>query len=87
MQVDHIFIFSNNQGREADQLVEFGLMEGSNRIHKGQGTTNCKFYFENFFLEILWVINEEEINQSPALETHLAYRSNCKMLALGLAFV
>ena len=76
MQIDHIFIFSKNKGREASDLIEFGLVEGSNRIHKGQGTTNRKFYFKNFFLEILWVIDEEEINQTPTLETQLGYRAN-----------
>jgi len=78
MEIDHIFIFSNSKGKEADQLVKFGLIEGSNRIHKGQGTTNRKFYFENFFLEVLWVINEEEINESPAKETQLGKRANYK---------
>lgn len=76
MEIDHIFIFSKNEGKEADDLVEFGLEEGSNRIHKGQGTANRKFYFENFFLEILWVIDEEEVNQTPALETQLGHRAN-----------
>jgi Glyoxalase-like domain len=62
MNADHIFIFTNDQGKVADQLVAFGLKEGSNRVHVGQGTTNRKFYFENFFLEILWVHDETEIN-------------------------
>lgn len=75
MQIDHIFIFSNRNGKEADELVKFGLLEGSNRIHKGQGTTNRKFYFDNFFLEVLWVINEDEINQSPTKETQLGTRA------------
>ena len=61
MRVDHIFIFSGDEGVVANLLVEFGLSEGSNRIHKGQGTTNRKFYFHNFFLEILWVHNVQEI--------------------------
>ena len=60
--IDHIFIFSNNQGQVADELVEFGLTEGSNRVHVGQGTSNRKFYFNNFFLEILWVHNEAELH-------------------------
>ncbi len=90
MEIDHIFIFSNTQGSEADDLVRFGLTEGSNRIHKGQGTTNRKFYFENFFLEVLWVSNHNEINQSPTLETDLAYRANFmvnKSSRYGLCFV
>ena len=34
MKVDHIFIFSN-KGREADELLKFGLIEGSGRVHSG----------------------------------------------------
>lgn len=75
MQIDHIFIFSNNYGKEADKLVEFGFTEGSSRIHPGQGTENRKFYFENFFLEILWVINETEIRSELTSKTKLWERS------------
>uniref|UniRef100_UPI00404A1A28 hypothetical protein n=1 Tax=Flavobacterium sp. TaxID=239 RepID=UPI00404A1A28 len=75
MEIDHIFIFSNNIGKEADKLVEFGLTEGSSRIHPGQGTTNRKFYFENFFLEVLWVIDETEIQSELTSKTKLWERS------------
>lgn len=76
MTPDHIFIFTNDQGKIADLLVEFGLSEGSNRIHTGQGTTNRKFYFENFFLEILWVHNEAEINSKLIKPIGLWQRAN-----------
>lgn len=85
MEIDHIFIFSKNEGKEADNLVEFGLEEGSHRIHKGQGTANRKFYFENFFLEILWVIDEEEVNQTPTLETQLGHRANFNQNSSSIA--
>lgn len=75
MEVDHIFIFSNNRGKEASDLIEFGLTEGSNRLHSGQGTTNLKFYFDNFFLEILWVVNEDEIQSELTEKTKLWERS------------
>lgn len=65
IELDHIFIFSEQAGAEAEQLVQAGFQEGSSRVHPGQGTTNRKFYVENFFLEILWVHDEEEL-QSPA---------------------
>ncbi|WP_298392341.1 hypothetical protein [Flavobacterium sp.] len=61
MYIDHIFIITTDKGKIADKLVDFGLTEGSSRIHIGQGTTNRKFYFENFFLEILWVHDHNEI--------------------------
>lgn len=75
MEIDHIFIFSNSNGKEADDLVEFGLTEGSSRRHPGQGTTNRKFYFDNFFLEILWVVNENEIKSELTAKTKLWERS------------
>ena len=75
MEVDHIFIFSNRNGKEADRLVDFGFAEGSSRVHPGQGTKNRKFYVENFFLEILWVVNEQEIQREPASKTKLWERS------------
>jgi Glyoxalase-like domain len=78
MEVDHIFIFSANQGKEAEELIDFGFTEGSSRVHPGQGTINRKFYFENFFLEILWVLNEDEIKSDLVSPTRLWERSNFK---------
>ncbi|HAS38860.1 MAG TPA: hypothetical protein DCS93_00205 [Microscillaceae bacterium] len=75
IEIDHLFIFSNTQGNEANQLVSFGLKEGSQRVHPGQGTINRKFYFENFFLEILWVHNEVEIRSSLTEPTKLWKRA------------
>lgn len=76
MEIDHIFIFSKNKGKEADEFLEFGFTEGSSRIHIGQGTVNRKFYFENFFIEIIWVENEEEIKSELIAPTKLWERSN-----------
>lgn len=78
MNIDHIFIFCDCNGRVADDLVHFGLTEGSSRIHVGQGTTNRKFYFENFFLEILWVHNESELSSKQTKPTGLWRRANFK---------
>jgi len=76
MKVDHLIIFSNQKGTEAAELIEFGLVEGSNRIHPGQGTRNRKFYFENFFLEITWVTDMKEITSEITAPTQLWERSN-----------
>ena len=76
MNADHIFIFTNDYGKIADELIEFGLKEGSSRIHNGQGTTNRKFYFDNFFLEILWVHNKTEINSELVKPIGLWQRAN-----------
>jgi hypothetical protein len=76
MHIDHIFIFTNDNGKIADELVQFGLTEGSSRVHLGQGTTNRKFYFENFFLEILLVHNEQELNSEVTKKTGLWQRAD-----------
>ena len=75
IEIDHIFIFSN-KGKEADELVDFGLSEGSGRIHKGVGTANRRLFFDNFYLEILWVENVMEAKRLKKLGTW--ERSNFK---------
>ncbi|MGB6152635.1 MAG: VOC family protein [Pricia sp.] len=75
MIIDHIFIFSDGNGEEANELVNFGFTEGSSRRHPGQGTINRKFYFQNFFLEVLWVIDEAEIQNEVTSKTKLWERS------------
>lgn len=75
MNIDHIFIFSNTGGDEADQLVKLGFSEGSSRVHPGQGTTNLKFYFENFFLEVLWAHNPDELHSPVTSRSELWKRA------------
>lgn len=90
MEIDHIFIFSNTDGKEAEQLVEFGLTEGSSRLHPGQGTKNRKFYFENFFLELLWVMEPKEIQSKSTAKIKLWERSQFRVNAyspFGLCLV
>jgi hypothetical protein len=90
MNIDHIFIFTDDNGKIADDLIEFGLAEGSSRVHAGQGTRNRKFYFDNFFLEILWVCNEQEIKSDLVKPTGLwqraAYATN-EFAPYGLCLV
>lgn len=78
MKIDHIFIFTNDQDKIASKLVSFGLTEGSSRIHEGQGTSNRTFVFDNFYLEILWVHNKQEIQSEMVKPTGLWKRANYK---------
>lgn len=88
MEIDHLFIFSSRKGQEVDDLVDVGFTEGSGRVHPGQGTMNRKIYFENFYLEIVWVRDESEIKSDNLLKTKLWERSNfllngCSPFGLG----
>lgn len=88
MTVHHIFIFTDQQAPIADELRAFGLMEGSRRVHPGQGTANRKFYFENFFLELLWVQDTAEFYNPLIKETGLSRRAEGGVIApFGLCMV
>lgn len=75
MDIDHIFIFTDTNGKIADELISFGLTANESRVHQGQGTMNQTFSFENFFLEIVWVYNEEEIKSDLVKPTGLWQRA------------
>jgi hypothetical protein len=60
IEVDHVFICCSPGAPEADALVRLGLSEGSPNTHPGQGTANRRFFFQNVFLELLWVSSPQE---------------------------
>ena len=55
MVIDHLFVCVATGAPEAEHLIASGLREGSPNVHKGQGTANRRFFFDNFMLELLWV--------------------------------
>jgi hypothetical protein len=71
VELDHIFICTEIGAPEADQLVAFGLTEGSSNLHLGQGTANRRFFFYNAMLELLWVRDEREVRSPPIAPTRL----------------
>ncbi len=74
-KINHIFIFCDNHDEVAQEFIDFGFVEGSNRVHENQGTRNRKFYFDNFFLEIIWVHNVTEVTNNITAPTKLYERS------------
>jgi hypothetical protein len=70
-EFDHLFICTDIGAWEAERLISFGLIEGSSNIHRGQGTTNRRFFFHNAMLELLWVHNPEEAKSEQIHLTRL----------------
>jgi hypothetical protein len=60
LELDHIFVCSSVGAPEADRLIELGLSEGTPNTHPGQGTANRRFFFDNAFLELVWVADALE---------------------------
>ena len=69
--VDHIFVCCSEGAPEADSLLALGLLEGSSNTHPGQGTACRRFFFENAYLELIWVGDPEEARSELALPTRL----------------
>jgi len=58
--LDHLFVMTDRDAPEADDLVLRGYVEGEPNQHPGQGTMCRRFFFANAMLEFLWVENERE---------------------------
>lgn len=74
MQIDHIFIRARAGGPEAELLSSMGLTEGSGNHHPGQGTENRRFFFQNGFIELLWIADADEIQSAQTRRTMLLER-------------
>jgi hypothetical protein len=59
-ELDHFFICANLDAPEAAQLAALGLTNGPSAIHRGQGTANRCFVFNNAYLELIWVHDDAE---------------------------
>jgi len=74
VQLDHVFIRATPGAPEAEALRAFGLSEGPGNTHPGQGTANRRFFFENGFLELLWVADAAEATSALTRPTMLYER-------------
>ncbi|WP_051534836.1 VOC family protein [Deefgea rivuli] len=70
-ELDHIFVLCEPGAPEADELVAVGLIEGRGGSHRGQGTSNRVFFFQDVYLEFLWVHDEVEARSSRTAPTQL----------------
>lgn len=75
MELDHIFVFCKPDDGYEQWLKSFGFVETYRRQHPGQGTENICFCFENAFIELLWVNDEQETRSPLIARTGLYERS------------
>jgi hypothetical protein len=64
--LDHLILLCSEGAPEADEHVRLGLTEGSRNTHPGQGTANRRFFFDNAYLEFVWLSNLAELESEPA---------------------
>jgi Glyoxalase-like domain len=88
-ELDHLFVWADVGGPEAERLVALGLTEGAPNIHPGQGTACRRFFFRNAYLELVWVQDEAEARGEPGGPTGIwsrwaGRRSAASPFGLGL---
>jgi hypothetical protein len=69
--LDHVFVCCAPGAPEARRLLDLGLTEGPPNTHPGQGTACRRFFFENAYLELLWVSDAGEARGETAARTRL----------------
>jgi Glyoxalase-like domain len=71
-ELDHLFVCTDPDAPEAENLVQFGLREGPPNQHAGQGTANRRFAFTNAMIELFWVNRTNEV-QGPTTRRTLLW--------------
>ncbi|MBC7833640.1 MAG: VOC family protein [Phycisphaerales bacterium] len=78
-ELDHIFILTDaGADSSAARLAALGggggLTEGATNTHPGQGTACRRFFFGNFYIELLWVSDAAEAQSDLVRPTYLFER-------------
>jgi hypothetical protein len=76
LSLDHVFLTVSRGGPEVEPLLEAGFTEGAPNVHSGQGTACRRFFFENAYLEFVWVENQAEAEAPAIAPTGLARRGS-----------
>jgi hypothetical protein len=74
-EIDHLFVCVTKGGPEAGQLADAGFLEGAPNAHPGQGTACRRFFFDNAYLELLWIESERDARSELVRRTRLWERA------------
>jgi len=74
-EVDHVFVTASKGAPEAAELVSAGFAEGPANEHPGQGTACRRFFFENAYLELIWLESATEASSQVVARTGLRERA------------
>ena len=78
LELDHLFIWVAPDAPEKEMLVKAGFkLDEEVNVHHGQGTASITFSFENSYIELVWVIDEDAAaTTGQAINTNLLARAH-----------
>ncbi|UCC85041.1 MAG: VOC family protein [Gemmatimonadota bacterium] len=75
-ELDHVFVATAPGGSEIAALVSRGFAEGRTNTHPGQGTASRGIFFENAYLEFIWLVDPAEAASGAIRRTGLRERTD-----------
>lgn len=75
-ELDHVFVATAPGGSEIAALVSRGFAEGRTNTHTGQGTASRGIFFDNAYLEFIWLVDPAEAGSDTIRRTHLRERTD-----------
>jgi hypothetical protein len=75
IELDHFFVAASGPEQGSLLLEEAGFSLGRFNAHPGQGTGSRGVFFENAYLELIWLVSAEEANAPLIRRTRLAERT------------
>jgi hypothetical protein len=75
-ELDHVFVAASADAPEIQLLRTAGFVEGPAHDHVGQGTASRGIFFENAYLEFIWLTDAQTAMTPPVLRTGLGLRAD-----------
>ena len=75
-ELDHVFIAASCDAREMELVCAAGFIEGPAHDHPGQGTASRGVFFENAYLELIWLTDQSVASAPPVARTGLYGRAD-----------
>ena len=75
-ELDHIFVAASREGPEMESIRAAGFVEGPAHDHPGQGTASRGVFFENAYLELIWLTDPISASSPPIARTGLSRRAD-----------
>jgi len=76
-ELDHVFVAVPLGTRAFDALHDAGFLVSDEQPHPGQGTASRGLFFENAYIEFIWLADASEAGSAPVRRTHLLERTDC----------
>jgi hypothetical protein len=89
MYFDHAFVgvpSAELAAQATERLVSAGLVAGRAVKHRGQGTQNTCFFFDQGYIELLWCHDEAEATSANTRRTQLFQRTQHTACPFGVSF-